>query len=254
MNKLGLCLSGGAARGAYHLGVLKALVELDIRPDIISGTSAGAIAATLYASGVLPEEMLTAIQGAKWIKMFRWSVPNKGLLKDHYLRQFLEKFLRDKNFSDLDLPVVVCASNIELGQPEYFNKGSVVDAVVASSSIPLVFEPCELNGTLYLDGGLLKNMPASIIRPECAYLIGVNLIPRVSLGRDQLNGVTKIAGRMFDLAVYNNIFPELSLCDSVIESEELWRYNKFNFSKPKELYELGYQATMDQSNQFLSSL
>lgn len=254
--KFGLALSGGGVRGVAHIGVLKALEEEGIKPDVISGTSAGAIIGAFYAAGISPDEILHEVEASGWFKIVKPAIPMKGFMTLKHLKGLLGKYIKYKNIEELPIPLYVTTTNLNTGLVEVYNKGPLNVWVLASASVPLVFEPIQHEGNTYLDGGLVMNLPASPIRPLCENLLGINLVPKVSSDKKDLSGMIKIANRCFEIAVFNNIEPELSKLDWVVQPHELSNISKFDFSfsNSKKVYELGYQSTKAIVPQILEKL
>src|ERR1700754_1937451 len=157
--KIGLALSGGGARGIAHIGVIKALEELNIKPDVISGTSAGSIVGVLYASGMRPNEIFDVVSHLSIFKSVKIAWAWSGLLKMEGLQALLTKHIPDNTFESLKIPLTVAATEIRLGEIRYFSSGELGPAVIASCSIPGIFDPVHFDGHLYVDGGLLDNLP-----------------------------------------------------------------------------------------------
>jgi len=256
MEKLGLTLSGGGVRGIMHIGVLKALEEEGIRPGIISGTSAGAIIGAFYAAGLSPDQIMKIVDESGWFKIVKPAIPVKGFMTLDYLRKLMVKHIPEDNFSALHTPLLVTVTNLNSGELEVYQDGPLFDRVVASASVPLMFEPVQDDGTLYLDGGLMMNLPASPIRDRCRFLLGVNLVPKVPLEKRELSGIVRIAMRCFDIAIISNMEKELSLLDWVIQPEALNDLSMFDFSfsKGRQLYQLGYTSTKEMMPAILKAL
>jgi NTE family protein len=244
MNKIGIALSGGGTRGVVHIGVLQALEENGIFPSIVSGTSAGSIVGAMYAHGYTPAEILAIASERSLIWMFSLRLPNKGFVRHTFLRKMLLRYLPEKTFEELKKPLYVAIANLNSGKPEVKSAGSLHDVIIASSSIPVLYEPIQIGDNWYADGGLLMNLPVSPIREIADYIIAVNLIPRKVLRSDEVNTIAGVAARTFNLAAINTIEPELKYCDLIIEPEAIYQYSRFNFTKIKEMYEIGYQEAL----------
>ncbi len=242
--RIGLALSGGGARGMVHVGVIQALSESGIAVHEVSGTSAGAIVGSLFAAGHDAKEIFGFAKKNNLIRILNLRLPNKGFVTHKFLRSQLKKYLPGNSFEELDLPFYVTVANINSGLPETYSSGALIDLVVASCSIPILFEPVHLNGNTYLDGGLMKNLPASVLRNTCDIVIGVNLVPQIPVVDSELKTVFGIGGRCFDIAALNNIKPELSSCDIVIEPSEISRYSRFSLSNIDKMYQIGYEETI----------
>jgi len=236
----GIVLSGGAARGFAHLGVLKALLEVDMVPDVISGVSAGSIVGAFYADGFDPEEILEIFEQKKFYELVNVVFKNFGLLDIRGLKKLLKNNLRAKQFEDLKKPLYVTATNLQSGTAEYFNKGNIVEKVLASSSIPVLFKPQEINGETYVDGGLVNNLPLKPIQKKCKKTIGVNVNP---LEQDpELQGITNIAIRAFHISIANAVRHKKNKFDIYIEPRKLKKFGYFNIKQSRELFNIGYKA------------
>ncbi|MFO8055429.1 MAG: patatin-like phospholipase family protein [Bacteroidales bacterium] len=242
--KLGLVLSGGGARGFAHLGVLEAFEDFGLRPDIISGTSAGAIAGVFYANGYHPREILDILMQRNFISYTRLSLSRgRGFMKLSGVKKLMKDKLTVKNIEDLDIPFVICVTNMNKGVSEYFASGPIIDAVLASSSIPVIFQLIKINGTLYADGGVLNNLPVDGIKDKAELIFGINVTPPAE--EDDLGSVLQIAERSFHLSISANINTKVSLCDHYIEMPELMNYSLLKSSNGKKIYEIGYNKTKE---------
>lgn len=244
--KIGLALSGGGARGMVHVGVLQALQEAGIPVDEVSGTSAGSIVGALYAAGYDAQAILAFAKEKNLIRVLNLRLPHKGFVTHKFLRNQLKKYLVNNSFDELKIPCHITVANLNSGLPESFMSGPLIDLVVASSSIPILFEPIMLQGSIYVDGGLMKNLPASPLRRRCDVVIGVNLVPQIPVPDSELKTVFGIGARCFDIAALNNIKPELALCDVVIEPPEISRYSRFSITNIDKMYQIGYEETKKQ--------
>ena len=244
--KTGISLSGGGAKGIAHIGVLQALMDHDIQIDMIAGTSAGAIIGALFAAGIPAKDMLSSIRNTNFLRIFGLNWPDKGLGDMSYLKQLLEKLLKDDSFEALSKPLYVPVMNLNTGQVEIKSKGNLFDIVCASSSVPLLFRPIQIGDSQYLDGGIGMNMPVRCLIGKCDIIIGVNLINHHALSDKYLSSWKEIMSRVFDLSVYNNVKPEMDLCDIIIEPTEIHLYSRFNFSQAEQLYKAGYEGAMLQ--------
>ncbi len=240
---IGIVLSGGAARGFTHLGVLKALEEFGMKPDIISGVSAGAIAGVLYADGYSPEEIMQIYSHKSIFELVQMTVPKTGFFKPTGLKETLIKNLRATTFDKLKIPLVVTATNIIAGKSEYFREGNLIDAILASSCVPVIFEAVMINNIPYVDGAIMNNFPVEPLVGQCKKLIGVYINPTGEI--DQLKGMIQIADRAFHLAIASEMRPKQHLLDIFIEPEEITNYSRTDLNKAPELFEMGYRKTVE---------
>lgn len=242
--KIGLALSGGGARGAAHIGVIRALLEHDIVPNVISGTSAGSVAGALYAAGLTPDQMLEFVAQSSVYKLIKVGIPRMGLTNLTYLHQKLVESIKRDSFEALRYPLYVAITNLNTGQVEIRSSGALFDVIVASCSLPFVFKPVLLDEQLYVDGGVMSNLPVRPIRRKADIVIGVNLIPCCAMEDREMTTVVGIMQRCFDLSVISNTIPEADLCDIVLEPLELRNYHIFQLNKYQEMHDLGYQHTL----------
>lgn len=244
---IGLALSGGGARGCAHIGVIKALEEEGIYCSLISGTSAGAIVGALYAAGLSPDDMVRFVKDASIFKIFKMTIPDRGFTKLTYLKERLSQFIEKDSFEDLQKQLYIALSNLSSGATEFRTSGPLFDVVMASSSIPLVFKPVEIDKQYFVDGGLTENLPLS---PEfikqADVIIGVNVMPSVSMQNKNFSTVISVAMRCFELSVYGNSKASMKQCDVLIEPDKVNKYNIFQFNKYKQLIDIGYEATKEK--------
>ncbi|MCF8235248.1 MAG: patatin-like phospholipase family protein [Bacteroidales bacterium] len=239
-NKIGIVLSGGAVRCIAHLGVIKALHEHDIRPSCISGVSAGAIAGAFYAEGKEPEEILDFFLNKKLMSFIGIKF-NKGLANMQKLHKALEELLNAKSFSDLEKQLFITSTNLNTAETITFHEGSLVDKIVASSSIPVLFEPVDIDGELYVDGGMMNNMPLEPLQEKCDKIIGVNVNP---IGyRKYFKNLRSIAERTFHLTVMANFLNKVDEFDVYIEPSKLEKFGLFDLSQGKDIFDAGYEHT-----------
>lgn len=175
--RIGLALSGGGARGAAHLGVLRVLEREQIPIDVVAGVSAGAVTGALYCAGVPLDDMLDALRDFSWRKIMSLTLPIHGLFSFEKLEKFLVNRIGDVWFSDLKKPFAVGTTDLMTGQPVTFTTGRLAPLVRASCSIPGLIVPLEYGNYWLVDGGVSGNLPAQATRALGAELvIGVDLI------------------------------------------------------------------------------
>ena len=170
--KIGLALSGGAARGFAHLGVMKAFAENDIPVDFIAGTSAGSFAGGALASGASVEEIIEMSRQISWFRMSGFSFSPKGLLSNASLGTFVKQNFPVSRFEDLPIPFAAIACDLETGKEVILkDSGDLAEAIRASCAIPGVFAPVEYDGKILIDGGVVANVPTKAVRKLGAEVI-----------------------------------------------------------------------------------
>ncbi len=238
---IGLVLSGGGTRGFAHLGVIQALNEAGIFPDVISGTSAGALIGVLYADGYTPLEIMKLMNSSSRLDFMRPALPREGLLQINGIIKILKTNLRSKNFNELKIPLFVSATDLNNGKSVYFSEGDLFDPVIASASIPVLFQPVKIGDISYVDGGVLDNLPIRPIENKCRILIGSFVNPVGYMKK--ISGLINIAERTFMLSMSKEIYEKAKKFDLFIAPLALRNYKFLNPEKAQELFEIGYNAT-----------
>lgn len=241
---VGLCLSGGGARGVVHIGYIKALEEKGIDIHGVSGTSMGAIVALLHASGLKADDMLEAFidldidSRTQKLKLLR-TVYKNGL---NSIYDRLHGVVGVNSFHELKKPCFLTASELRSGAPIIFKEGNPVHAALASATIPLIFHPYKMGNAVYVDGGLFNNFPIDPLISECTHILGSHA-NHISEDND-LGSTMKLADRIFRLAVYQNVRYRMDLCDSVIDPPAARKYPTLGFepTQLRELFQIGYEA------------
>jgi NTE family protein len=242
--KTGLVLSGGGARGFAHLGLIQALNEAGIFPDIIAGTSAGALAGVLYADGYTPREIMKLMNPGSRLDYMRPALPREGLLQIGGIIRILRTSLTAKTFEELKIPLIVAATDLNNGKIKYFSEGNLLEAVIASASIPVLFQPVIIDGVYYVDGGVLDNLPVRPIENNCSYIIGsfVNPVGHV----DKISGLINIAERTFMVSMSKEIIEKSKKFDLFVAPPELINYKILDPEKAEDLFLVGYHATKEK--------
>ncbi len=241
--KIGLVLSGGGIRGVAHLGVIKALEEYGVNFDLLAGTSAGSIVGAFYAAGYSVDRILEIVLDIKTNKFIRLALSWKGVLKMNSVKQFLTEYFPHDSFDDLNMPLHIAATNIQKGETEYFTEGSLTDAICASSCIPVLFDPVSINGQLYIDGGILNNLPVEAIRKSCDIVVGSHSNP-IGDGFYPKNAKV-VMERTLMLAITRNAYASRTFCDYFIEPVGLEPFHVLDINKAKEIYNIGYNKGIE---------
>jgi NTE family protein len=243
--KIGLVLSGGGARGAAHVGVLKVIEELQIPIDYIAGTSMGAIIGGLYASGMSPEEIEKALEEIDWLDVLTDSPKRKdlsfrrkredeeflvrsavgfndgklelpqGLLQGQKLLLLLKALTlpvaRIEDFDQLRIPFRALATDISTGLPVVLQSGDLALAMRASASIPSAFAPVEIDGQLLVDGGVSNNLPVEIVKKMGAERLIVVDVSTPLATREELKNVLSITDQLTTIMTRRNTEASLTL-------------------------------------------
>jgi NTE family protein len=241
--KTGLVLSGGGTRGFAHLGMIAALFDKGIKPDVISGTSVGSIVGAFIASGKSPEEVMKIFKKGWFFKYTKLHIPVDGLLKLDGLKEVIQKNIPAKNIEDLEIPFFIAVSNLNKGIVEYKNSGLLGETVLASSSIPILFSPVKLNDHLYVDGGVMDNIPIEPIKNDCEQIIVSNISPLNP--KEKFKNLIQITSRTFYMSVNANLNEVNKYGTVFIEPKGIDNFDILSLSHAEELYELGYQSGVE---------
>ena len=171
--KLGLALGGGAARGFAHIGVLQVLEEEGIKPSLVVGTSAGSVVASFYASGKTGQQLQWLADTMDETQFTDWANPfsGRGILRGEALGKYINSQLNGMKIEDMKLPLGIVATDLRTGDGILFRRGDVAKAVRASSAVPSVFEPVQIAGKDFVDGGLVSPVPVRYARQMGADLV-----------------------------------------------------------------------------------
>jgi len=240
--KVGLALSGGGARGIAHLGVLKALQEREIKISAISGTSAGSIIGAFFCAGYAPEEILKIITKTSFIRYLRPAISFTGLIKIEKLIPLLQKYLPEDSFDALEIPLSIATTNINKGEIEYFEHGPLIRPILASCCIPALFDPISINGSHFVDGGILNNLPVQPLEAKSDRIIGSHCNP-ISKGFE-LTNIKALVERSLLIAVSQNTLESKKKCDLIIEPPELGWFLGSDLAKSEEMFTIGYEHTL----------
>lgn len=175
--RVGLALGGGGARGMAHAGVIHLLEQEGIPIDCVAGTSAGALIGAAYAAGIQGQALLEEALKLRWRDLARPAWPRRGFVSFEGLERRLVDILGDLTFADLSIPYAAVAADLATGEQVVLKEGRLAPAVRASCSVPGIVIPVEIGGRLLSDGGVINNLPISVVRE-----LGADIVIAVGLG------------------------------------------------------------------------
>jgi len=284
--RIGLVLGGGGARGVAHIGVLRVLEEMRIPIDCIAGTSMGSLVGGSYAAGVSVDEMTERLSAIDWRDIFtddppRDEKPYRAKRDDHenlfrlelgqrgsdvllptgttagYKFEFLLREMvagtgnfSDQDFDELPIPYRAIATNIEDGSRKEFTHGDLVKAMRASMSVPGIIAPVEIDGTLYVDGGLVENVPVSAAREACADVVVVVNVGSPLLSRDALGSALGVTLQMVNVLIEQNVRTSLASLEpgDVLIEPALGNFSSADFEDSLSLIPVGEAAARSQAS------
>jgi len=241
--RLGICLSGGAARGFAHIGVLRAFEEEGIEIDCLSGSSIGALIALFYASGKTADEMLEMtkkIKGKKLRVIKPFYFGKAGL---DYVEILIKEHIPQKSIEELDKPIFICVTNFETGKYEIIESGDIIEALRATVAIPIKFGFQYIGGVPYLDGGMVNNLPVEPLIEKCEIVVGISINPIVKKA-EKMKLRHKIM-RITELIINENEARRISLCDYHLEIEGLGEIQFEDYENAQKIHDLGYKAAKE---------
>lgn len=247
-----IALSGGAAKGFAHLGVLQALEEHNMKPVAISGSSAGAIAAAFYADGYSPVEILKLLSSFKLKNFFSLGFIRSGLMKTSGIFRILKTHLRAENIESLQIPTWICVTNLNKGKAEYYNSGNLTRYVLASASIPVLFRPVVSHGIVLADGGICDNLPIEPLKKLASSIFAVNVNPVVE--QDIKPSIKSIAERTFVLSLNSRLKYSTNKPDLLFEPEELAKFSYFNIKNAEKMFEIGYDHANEKLKEYANRM
>jgi len=286
--KVGLALSGGGARGGAHIGVLRALEELDIHIDYIAGTSMGAIVGGFYAAGYSADEIEQIMLDMDWTAAFSdrpdrrdetmrkkqleaaFPIPYRlgfnnggvqlplGVVEGQHLDQIFQRILLPArgitNFDRLTIPFRAVATDLVTGKEVVLSHGSLADALRASMSVPGVFAPVRINDRLLVDGGMANNLPVSVVREMGADIVIAVDISAPFLDEEELTSVFSVTEQLTNFLTRNNMELQIASLgqEDILFVPDLQGFSSADFERGQELVEIGYQTVMTRQPELVS--
>lgn len=269
--RIGLVLSGGGAKGIAHIGVLEAIERAGLRIDYITGTSMGSLVGGLYAIGYSTEQLAEIVLDDNFTDLFRDSRDRRyitnyekiaderivatfplnrgrislpqGVISGQNIYTFLSRLTWHvggiESFDDFPIPFAAVGTDLETGEAMVFRSGYLPDVLRASMSIPSVFTPVEVGGRIYVDGGMIRNLPV-----QDAYDLGANYTIAVDVGsklesREHLGSLTSVMNQSLHFRIIDNTNAQIALADEYFYVDGLEDYSSGDFDKAAELLELG---------------
>lgn len=248
---IGLALGGGAAKGIAHIGVLKAFEDEDVQVSCVTGTSIGALVAAYYAFGKSSDEILAVAKELRFTQMtsLNWR-GNGGLFTTKAFKDMIYRDLGRVNIEDAHIPLAICTTDIVSGERVAFEKGDLATAVCASVAVPGVFAPVEYQGRKLVDGGIVENVPVSLLDDLGAGIKVAVDLNGVSHYQDP-DGMLDIIGNAIDICMDMKTRDQLKQADIII-SLDLADYSRSdNSDKIYDLMSEGYRPMKSKLRRLL---
>lgn len=249
---LGLALGGGAVHGAAHVGVLRALHEHQITPNLIAGTSIGAMVAALYAFGVDLADIEKGARGLKWMDISRLHWNGLGLMTNDGIADVIHRFIpEDTRIEEAGIPLAIVTVDIASGKKVTLREGDLATAVAASTAIPGIFAPVRIGEHYLIDGGLIENVPVTALRDAGARkIIAVDLSAKESLSAPE--SILDVITNTVSMSIKNASQVHLRGVDLIIEPD-VNGISAVDVEQVPRLIELGYTAANSSLASFSDS-
>lgn len=251
--KVGLALGGGVVRGCAHIGVLRALQEAAIPVDFLVGTSSGSLVGALYAAGLEWQELEQLVTRTGWLDIAEPCWPKGGFLTSRRMRSFFDRHIGARTFEDLRLPFAAVAADANSGQEVILRQGDLADAVRASTAIPGVFRPVELDGRLLVDGVVVNNVPASVARAMGADLVIAVDVTEYGFTSGPPRSMGEAVFRAFDIMARQTITASLEWADIVVRPQ-VGGLGGYSFKSAPAFVRRGYDAAREAVPAILARL
>ena len=242
---IGLTLSGGGMRGIAHIAVLKALEEYNLKPDIISGTSAGSIIAAFYSFGKSPDEMMEIVKQTTFFSRSFLRLSKNGIFSSNFILKLFTDYFPEDDFKILKIPIYVATTELTHGIVDFFSEGNLFLPLLASSSVPFVLPPVKIGDKIYVDGGVLDNLPIEPIIDKCDFLIAshVNSISYDSLEKMSL---LKEFDRILHLAIAKSVYAKVNSCNIFLDPPKMTKFSLFNKKSLDIMFKEVYEYTCNE--------
>lgn len=254
---LGLALGSGGSRGVAHIGFLRALEEVGVKPDFITGSSMGAVVGAAYSAGLSVDQIKEAVFCLRILDLLTFTGKRGGVSGTKKIRELLIKYLGDITFADLKIPFRCYAVDMISQKLVEFSSGSVVDAVVASASIPVVFHPLEKDGMRLIDGGILERVPASQVKQMGAdIVVCVDVLGRRDASEDAPNAL-KMLIETIDIMDNYRAAQRREEYKDIIDfwlEPDLGKMSQYDLRQIRFAYEKGYELGKENANDIRKAL
>jgi len=251
---LGIVLSGGGVRAIAHIGLLQALKENDIHPEIISGTSGGAMVGALYAAGYDTQTMLQFFKDTPLFKFSLYTLNKPGIMDTDKYSVFFKSYFKEDSFESLKKALYVTATNLLTGKLEFFSSGELIRPILASAALPPIFSPIEIEGNLYSDGGILNNFPVEPLHVSCKKIIGSFVNPLSSITINDVKSTMDLIQRVYHIGIDAKDLIKFDKCNYVFTPYDIKHVGVFDSKSIAKSYKIGYEQALDEMPKLLASL
>ena len=247
--KISLALSGGAARGAFHLGVIAALERNNVEIAAVSGTSIGAVIAVSVGSGVSAFDMLRLFKSRAFRKVFQFNYFKKGILRINEKATILKEIAPIDRLEQMKIPTFVTCVDLPSGEIVRFNEGETIKLAIASSALIPIFRPIVYENYTLIDGGFMDNLPVEPLLGLSYPVVSVNLFP---LNTQSKSTIFSGLERAIYLSILASSKQQIEQSDLCISDSSLDDFGLFTFKQLEACFELGYRKGCESILTFMS--
>jgi len=252
--KYALVLSGGGVKGFAHLGLLKALEEIDLLPSVISGTSFGAIVGAYHCAGYSADDIYSKLSKAKFIDPFSFTIRKAGLLNIEKLSEFYAKDFPDNSFEALKKKLYVTTSVMNKNKSVIHHEGELVKKVLASACFPGVYAPVSIDGELHMDGGITCNFPSEAFLDSDLPQLGSYVCYVGDRTDSEINTTIKLLVRSSQIMLWHMSEPKFKQMDYLFCPEELSNIGFFDARKIEDAYQMGYVKAKEEIEEIMKKI
>ncbi|MCJ7933529.1 MAG: patatin-like phospholipase family protein [Chryseobacterium sp.] len=229
-------------RGIAHIAVLKALEEYNLKPQIISGTSAGSIIGAFYSFGKTPDEMMEIVRHTSFFSRSALKLSKNGIFSSTFILKLFKDYFPEDNFSILNIPMYVATTEMTHGIVDFFSEGELFAPLLASSSVPFILPPVRIGDKIHVDGGVLDNLPIEPIVDKCDFLIASHVN---SISYEDLNKMSllKEFDRILHLATAKSVYSKVKYCHIFLDPPKMTKYSLFSKKYMDEMLQQVYEYT-----------
>ncbi len=240
--KFGLVLSGGAARGAFHLGIIHFMEKHHIQIDAYSGSSIGAIIATSHASGISAKTQLRIFSSKEFKKVLKFNYFKNGLIRIDANNKILKELLPIEKLEELPKTVYVNAYDVKRKQLHYFDSGDTYSLCMASSALIPIFKPISYEKMYLIDGGLIDNIPIKPLLNKDYFICSIDLFPRKQYikKRKSFNPIKLVKKRVLSHWI-DNVNYSIEHSNQYITNQKILNFKMFTFKELNECFNFGYK-------------
>ena len=251
---LGIVLSGGGVRALAHIGLLQALNENNIHPEIVAGTSGGAMVGALYAAGYDTQSMLQFFKETPLFKFSLYTLNKPGIMDTEKYSIFFKSYFKENSFERFKKPLYVTDTNLMTGKLTFFNSGELIRPILASAALPPIFSPINIDDNLYSDGGILNNFPVEPLHVSCKNILGSFVNPLSPIQKNDIKSTMDLVQRVYHIGLDAKDLVKFNQCNYVFSPPNIYKIGIFDNKSVIKAYEFGYKHALAEMPRILETI